>query len=83
MASQTNSTVAKHATTSVRFENTTLIGVFGRPGAMGALLRLSNGRIARVETGDTVGGARVVAIAEDKIALRRGSRNTVLHLPDS
>ncbi|XDA96599.1 amidophosphoribosyltransferase [Sulfitobacter sp. LCG007] len=81
MTSQTNPAVAQFATRKIRFEDTTLIGVFGKPGDKVALLRLDNGRIERVKTGDKVGNATVLAIGDDRIALVRGGRNTVLQLP--
>ncbi|MGR3320428.1 MAG: amidophosphoribosyltransferase [Pseudooceanicola sp.] len=44
-----------------------LLGIFGAEGARGALIRLPNGRVTRVQQGDRVAGAPVLAISESSV----------------
>ncbi|MGB3407315.1 MAG: hypothetical protein WBA67_07455, partial [Jannaschia sp.] len=58
-----------------------LIGVYGRPSARRALVRLSNGRYVKVEVGDQLDRGRVTAIGESELSYQRSGRNVVLRLP--
>ena len=58
-----------------------LIGVYGRPNARRALVRLSNGRYVRVEVGSTLDGGQVTAIGEDALNYVKRGRTLALQLP--
>ncbi len=73
--------VADIATTQTKLDRTALIGIFGSANAPGALIRLPNGKIARVTVGTTVEGSEVRAIDDSRIMLSRSGRDTVLSLP--
>ncbi len=60
---------------------TTLIGLMIAPDAPAALIRLSDGRVARIRPGDIVGRRTVAAIDADGVVLVRGSRRERLRLP--
>ncbi|MEM7641445.1 MAG: hypothetical protein AAF366_02845 [Pseudomonadota bacterium] len=65
----------------IRLNQVNLIGVYGRPSARRALVRLSNGRYVKVEVGDRLDRGRVTAIGESELSYQRGNRNIVLRLP--
>lgn len=75
--------VAEIATVEARLARTALIGIFGSTTAPGALVRTSNGKIARVGIGDKVAGGTVAAIGEDQVLLSMGRRTKALKLPRS
>ena len=56
--------VAQAATldNAIRLRDMNLIGVYGRPNARRALVRLGNGRYVKVEVGSSLDGGRVTAI---------------------
>lgn len=58
-----------------------LLGTFGPPDNRAALLRLSNGRVARVSTGDVIGGDQIVAIDEGRLALNQNGTAHWLLMP--
>jgi type IV pilus biogenesis protein PilP len=66
---------------ALRLNETNLIGVYGRPNARRALVRLRNGRYVKVEVGDRLDRGRVTAIGDDRLQYQRGNRNVVLQLP--
>lgn len=78
----TQATVAQAATEegAINLRNMTLIGVFGSSANRRALLRLPNGRMVRVQQGDTVDGGRVAAIGENRVQYVKNGRNTVLEV---
>ncbi|MFT3973182.1 MAG: hypothetical protein QM699_06960 [Amaricoccus sp.] len=59
-----------------------LIGVFGDTDAPHALVRLPNGDIQRVRSGDNVAGLQVAAVTSDGVRVRSGASETMLRLPD-
>lgn len=63
-----------------RFE-LTLLGVFGPVDAMTALVRLPGGRVRRVETGDKLGAAVVMAIDTDGLMLAQRGQTRRLSFP--
>ena len=65
----------------LRLNQINLIGVYGKPSARRALVRLSNGRYVKVEVGDRLDRGRVIAIGDRELSYRRGGRNVVLRLP--
>ncbi|WP_179380115.1 hypothetical protein [Jannaschia marina] len=77
--------VARAATqrNAIRLRDTNLIGVYGRPNARRALVRLSNGRYVKVEVGDRLNRGRVTAIGDSQLVYQRGGRNVTLRLPRS
>jgi hypothetical protein len=58
-----------------------LIGVYGRPNARRALVRLSNGRYVRVEVGSTLDGGQVTAIGDNALNYVKRGRTYALELP--
>lgn len=75
--------VARHATIQAPLDQHQLIllGIFGAESDLKALLRLPDGDIRRVETGDQVQGVTVLAIAPDHIAMGQGSVSRRLRIP--
>ncbi|MEL6585944.1 MAG: hypothetical protein AAFY65_03095 [Pseudomonadota bacterium] len=65
----------------LRLNQINLIGVYGRPSARRALVRLANGRYVKVEVGDRLDRGRVTAIGEGELSYQRGGRNVVLRMP--
>ncbi len=59
----------------------TLLGTMHGPSSARALVRVSGGKVARVETGDTLDRATVAAIGEGVVILSRGGRAEELRLP--
>ena len=69
------------ATEPAKLKSTALIGIFGSEASPGALVRLPDGDIARVTTGDHVAGGTVAAIGADRLILSRMGSELVLTLP--
>ena len=59
-----------------------LIGVYGRPSARRALVRLANGRYVRVSIGDTLEGGRVTAINDNALNYVVRGRTYALQIPN-
>ncbi len=80
---ETPPTIAAAATTQTGLSRNqvSLIGVFGTANRRHALVRMPNGSIQRVQTGDQVQGAQVAAVTGDSVRLRNGGRETVLRMP--
>ncbi|XDA96863.1 hypothetical protein AB1M95_12075 [Sulfitobacter sp. LCG007] len=78
-----SATVSRSATVknAISLRETSLIGVYGKPSARRALIRLSNGRYQKVKVGDRIDGGRVSAIGDNELMYRKGSRNVVLRMP--
>ncbi len=76
--------VARAATLdgAINLRDINLIGVYGKPGARRALVRLDNGRYLRVGIGDTLDGGRVSAIGDDVLNYVKRGRTLVLQIPD-
>ncbi|MGR3493397.1 MAG: hypothetical protein ACU0DW_15200 [Shimia sp.] len=79
----TRTTVARAATTAdaINLRKVNLIGVYGKPNARRALVRLSNGRFVRVQVGGRLDGGRVQAISGNALRYTKGGRNIVLQIP--
>ena len=60
-----------------------LIGVYGRPNARRALVRLSNGRYVRVEVGSDLDGGKVTAIGDEALNFVKRGRTYAIQLPAS
>ncbi len=75
--------VAKQATVrnAINLRKVNLIGVYGKPSARRALVRLANGRYQKVSVGDRVDGGRVVAISEKELRYQKNGRNVTLKMP--
>ncbi|MEL6682427.1 MAG: hypothetical protein AAFQ09_07255 [Pseudomonadota bacterium] len=75
--------VARAATQddAIRLRQINLIGVYGRPNARRALVRLSNGRYVRVEVGSSLDGGQVTAIGESALNYVKRGRTFALELP--
>lgn len=59
-----------------------LVGLFGSSKHRRAIVRLPNGRMAKVSTGDRLEGQQVAAIGDDSLRLSGGSRDLVLKMPN-
>ena len=80
----TSARIARLATTRNRIglAKAALVGVFGKPGKRGAIVRLADGSIEKVAVGDPLGGGRVEEIGESGLRYRLGGETIVLRLPD-
>ncbi len=58
-----------------------LIGTFGTETNRRALVRHSTGRVETVKMGERVAGSRVVAISQDTLFLKSGSKTRKLEMP--
>ncbi|WGH77833.1 hypothetical protein [Jannaschia ovalis] len=67
----------------IRLNRINLIGVYGRPSARRALVRLANGRYVKVEVGDRLDRGRVVAIGDAELVYQKGGRNVALRMPNA
>ncbi|MFC6687060.1 hypothetical protein [Jhaorihella thermophila] len=76
-------TVTRRATVknAIRLRDVTLIGVYGTSANRRALVRLSSGRYKKVKVGDRIDGGQIIAIGDDELRYRKGSRNVVLKMP--
>lgn len=59
-----------------------LIGVFGDTAKPHALVRLPNGDIQRVRTGDSIAGLQVASVTSSGVRVRSGVSEAVLRLPE-
>lgn len=77
-----SASVARQATETdaLRLNQINLIGVFGAPNDRRALVRLSSGRVVRVQVGDRLDGGQVSAIGENELRYTSGGRNEVLRI---
>jgi hypothetical protein len=66
---------------AIRLRDLNLIGIYGRPNAPRALVRLSNGRYAHVEVGSSLDGGQVTAIGNGVLNYVKRGRTIVLGLP--
>jgi hypothetical protein len=75
--------VAKAATVrnQINLRKINLIGVYGKPSARRALVRLSNGRYKKVKVGDRLDGGRISAIGEAELRYTKRGRNVILKMP--
>jgi hypothetical protein len=75
--------VARAATQedAIRLREINLIGVYGRPNARRALVRLSNGRYVRVEIGSALDGGQVTAIGDSALNYVKRGRTYAIELP--
>jgi type IV pilus biogenesis protein PilP len=78
-------TVAQAATidNAIRLRDMNLIGVYGRPNARRALVRMGNGRYVKVEVGSSLDGGRVTAIGDSALNFVKRGRTYALQLPQS
>ena len=79
----TSANVARTATidNGINLNETSLIGVFGTAGDYRALLRQRGGKYKTLEVGDKIDGWTIVAISQDTVRLKKGSKNKTLKLP--
>ncbi|EYD70983.1 hypothetical protein [Limimaricola hongkongensis] len=73
---------ASTSNNAINLSDINLIGVYGKPGARRALIRMQNGRYLRVGIGDSLDGGRVTAIGDDVLNYVRRGRTQVLKIPD-
>lgn len=75
--------VARTATdpNEINLSKVSLLGTFGKSGAMRALVRMPNGRVVNVSVGDRVNGGRVVAIGQSELRYVKSGRNITLQMP--
>ncbi|MEM8536571.1 MAG: hypothetical protein AAGF56_01785 [Pseudomonadota bacterium] len=76
--------VARAATQedAIRLRDLNLIGVYGRPNARRALVRLPNGRFVRVEVGSALDGGQVTAIGDTALNYVKRGRTYAIQLPE-
>ncbi|MEJ6403527.1 hypothetical protein [Yoonia sp. 2307UL14-13] len=76
--------VARAATQedAIRLRDMNLIGVYGRPNARRALVRLSSGRYVRVEIGSSLDGGQVTAIGDNALNYVKRGRTYALQVPE-
>lgn len=79
----TSSRIARIATARNRLglSKAALVGTFGKPGSRGAIVRLADGGIRRVEVGDPLDGGQVTAIGEGSLSYLLESETIVLRMP--
>ncbi|SFR35610.1 hypothetical protein SAMN04488005_0842 [Yoonia tamlensis] len=65
----------------IRLREINLIGIYGRPNAPRALVRLANGRYAHVEVGSSLDGGQVTAIGNGVLNYVKRGRTIVLEVP--
>ncbi len=75
--------VARAATQEdvIRLRDMNLIGIYGRPNARRALVRLSNGRYVRVEVGSALDGGEVTAIGNEALNYVKRGRTYAIEMP--
>lgn len=80
-----SASVARQATVqrALNLRRVNLIGVYGKPSARRALVRLPSGRYVKVKVGDRIDGGRIVAIGDSQLQYQKGGRNRTLNLPNS
>ena len=78
----TSASVSRQATeeNAIRLNRINLIGVFGTPNSRRALVRLSSGRVVRVQVGDRLDGGQVAAIGDSEVRYVKNGRNEVLRI---
>lgn len=57
-----------------------IIGIFGKPDEMRAMLRRSSGEILTIKAGDEALGGSVRAIDEDRVVIVKNARSIVLKI---
>ncbi|RMD90613.1 MAG: hypothetical protein D6811_10365, partial [Alphaproteobacteria bacterium] len=79
----TSASVAREATIedAINLRRVNLIGVYGSPSNRRALVRLSSGRLVKVQVGDSLDGGKVAAIDEDRLVYVKGGRTLTLKIP--
>jgi hypothetical protein len=77
--------VARAATQEdvIRLRDINLIGVYGRPNARRALVRLGNGSYVRVEVGSELDGGQVTAIGDEALNYVKRGRTYAIQMPAS
>jgi Tfp pilus assembly protein PilP len=71
------------ATRRVQLDRVALLGILSSATRSAALVRQSDGRIARVTVGDEVAGGIVAAIGQDRLILAKRGGDEVLRLPEA
>lgn len=77
--------VARAATmeNAIKLRSVNLIGVYGKPSARRALVRLSNGKFVKVQVGSNLDGGRVTAIGENALKYTKRGKSISLEMPTS
>ncbi len=57
-----------------------IIGIFGKPDEMRAMLRRASGEILTIKAGDEALGGSVQAIGEDRVVIVKNARSVVLKI---
>mgnify|MGYP005988661141 CR=1 FL=1 len=75
--------VARAATIEdgINLRSINLIGVFGKSNARTALIRMSNGKIVKVQVGSQLDGGNVAAISENALNYTKRGRTITLEMP--
>ncbi|WP_172328390.1 hypothetical protein [Mangrovicoccus sp. HB161399] len=75
--------VARRATdgNEMNLRRVNLLGTFGKPGDLRALVRMPNGDVVNVSVGDRLDGGKVVAIGQGELRYQKKGRNEILSMP--
>lgn len=75
--------VANKATERVNLPDTDLLllGIYGKTGALKAMVQLPNGQVKQVKRGDKVEGGQITAITKDSVSFTRNGQTDRLKLP--
>lgn len=81
----TSASVAQQATLAkaISLRQVNLIGVYGTTTNRYALVRLGNGKMQKVKTGDKLDGGQVAAIGGNELRYVKSGKNIVLKMPGS
>jgi len=79
----TTASVARAATieNAINLRKTNLLGIYGTEDNRTALIRLSGGRLLRVQRGQRFSGWTVVAITTNSVRVQKRNREEILRLP--
>lgn len=79
----TTASVARAATieNAINLRKTNLLGIYGTEDNRTALIRLSSGRLLRVQRGQSFSGWNVVAITTNAVRVQKRNREEILRLP--
>ncbi len=81
MSTKTSPNIASLATKEAHLPKTALIGIFGPPATLSALILMPKGETRSVKVGDNIGKGTVLAIGKDQVVLMRNGSQHILHLP--
>ena len=81
-AAPANVALAATGDDGINLNRINLLGTFGKPGQLRALVRMPGGKVVNVSVGDKLDGGRVVAISQSELRYAKGNRNEVIAMPN-